>query len=234
MKGTARRVGAARVCDQRVLGAGEAHESPLDLARFRPIPETDLAHVEEVTEDDRSRRAPDRPGQRLVVVRVPLSLADERAQPPISDTERVDCPAELPDEPELRVLVGLREANVEPDHLRAVLREDVDERCDLGPGPGPSSFHVQALLVDDHERHRRRGPKLTARTDAHIVGLELEQVEDRHADGEQRADEEHRQRGRSDDEKMESHSSPIPRVPPPSASRDVGVDRPPEPKSTLP
>ena len=123
----------------------------------------------------------------------------------IADPERVDRPAQLADQAQLGVLVGLREPDVEADHLRAVSREDVDERRDLRPRPGPAPLRVQALLVDDRQRHRRRGLEIAPGADAQVVGLQLDQVEDRHADEEQRADEEHRQRRRGDDEEVVSH-----------------------------
>ena len=181
---------ARTVGDQRVLRTGHQSEPPGDLARLELVLEVGLALVKEVAQDYRGRRAPDGAGQGQVVVGGALPRGDELGQPPVADPQGVDRPPELVDQRQLGVLVGLREADVEADHLGAVSRQHVDEGRELRPRPGPATFGVEALLVDDRHHHRRRGREGASGADAQVVGLQLYQIEEGHADGEERDDEE--------------------------------------------
>ena len=138
-------------------------------------------HVKEIAEDHGGGRAPQGALQRQVVIGVSPALADEVRQPRILDGQGVDPPAELIDQRELRVLIRLRERDVEADHPGPRARQVVHQRGDLGPRPRPAPLRVEALLVDHRQDHGRRGSELAARDQAEVVGLELDEIEDRDA-----------------------------------------------------
>ena len=99
--------------------------------------------------------------------------------------QRIDLARQVVDQLQPRVLVGLRERDVESDDLGAVARQRVDERGDPRPRPRPAAFDFEALLVDHRQHDRRAGRDRAAGAKAQIQPVELDRVQDGGADDEQ-------------------------------------------------
>ena len=200
-----RLVGAPpRLSCQRVLGSSNRAQSAFDLAGIEAVLERGLVHVEEVSENDRRLRPLDGVDEGTIVVGVLPAVGDEAVEARVLDRARVQLGGQPIDQDQLRVRVGLGKGDVEPDDLRPVVGQDIDQPRDLRARPGPPSLGVEALFVDDRQRHRRAGPQRPPRDEAQIVGLQLDQLEDGRVEDVQR---QHRdegaehQRGRIDPER---------------------------------
>ena len=149
MNGTARRLRPRPVGDHGILGAGEPLEPALDLGRLDPVREVGLAHVEEVAEDHRRPRAPDRLGQGLVVVgrrsRSLMNVASRRSRMPSAST----VAPELADQRQLGVLVGLEKPmskaiTFAPSRARMSTSAAIFER---GHGQRPSASRLFSSIT---------------------------------------------------------------------------------------
>ena len=196
--------------DGRIFGACKTLHAAFDLARLEPVFERGLAHVEEISEDDRGRGAFDGGREGQIVVGILTAASDEPGQTLVADSEGVDLLGELVDERHLGVFVRLRKRDVEADDPRALARENIDERRDLGARPRPSAFRLEAFLVDRGDDDRRRLPS-PPRQKPQIVRLQLDEIEDRRAPDVER----HRQDDHDERQRRRINSQPPrPRQPP--------------------